>query len=89
METYIVINATTKETKFQQGSFNFGYLQPLVRKGHVIMIVSLYSNSIKTPYIDEYGDFGWKDHNFKFEHINWADLKEYDNSHFGLEDNES
>jgi len=59
---YIIINKTRKTCKSQKG--NFPNLDKWLDKGDKIIIISLYSNTIKVPYFIEYNDikeWEWED----------------------------
>jgi hypothetical protein len=59
---YIIINKTTNKTTYVEGSFP--NLEKDLNKGDDLIVVSLYSNTIKIPYIDYtqngYGENVWE-----------------------------
>jgi hypothetical protein len=59
---YIIINKTTFKTTYVEGSFP--NLEKDLNEGNDIIVVSLYSNTIKIPYIDHsqngYGENVWE-----------------------------
>ena len=48
---YIIINKTQNKTTYREGNFPDVYEE--LQRGDDIIIVSLYSNTIKIPYIDD------------------------------------
>jgi len=66
---YIIINKTTKKTTFHKG--NFPNVYDKLNRGDDIIIVSLYSNTIKIPYIDHtqngYGENVWEWKEYEME----------------------
>lgn len=68
---YIIINKTQNKTVYKQGSFPDMYEE--LEKGDDIIIISLYSNTIKVPYIDHsqngYGENIWEWKEYKFPQL--------------------
>jgi hypothetical protein len=59
---YIIINKTRKTCDRHTGSFP--NLDKLLNKGNRIIIISLYSNTIKVPYFVDYNgikEWDWED----------------------------
>jgi hypothetical protein len=46
---YIIINNTTRERLTYEGFFPGNYLNDLLNKGDDVIVMSLYSNTIKVP----------------------------------------
>jgi hypothetical protein len=46
---YIIINKTAKTQKTYEGSWPAMYLEAMISNGDDIIVVSLYSNTIKVP----------------------------------------
>jgi hypothetical protein len=46
---YIIVNNTTKERLTHEGFFPGNYLNDLLNKGNDVIVMSLYSNTIKIP----------------------------------------
>jgi hypothetical protein len=61
---YYIINRTTNQTTTHYG--NFPDVDDLLNRGDDIIIISLYSNTIKTPYKEYDGEWGWKDYDAPF-----------------------
>jgi len=76
---YIIINKTRNKTTYFQGNFPDMYEE--LERGDDIIIVSLYSNTIKIPYIDHsqngYGEniWDWKDYKMELLEIINNELK--------------
>lgn len=49
---YIIINRTTKEETFIKGGFPYDHIVELLEDDNDVVIISLYSNTIQTPYLD-------------------------------------
>ncbi len=64
---YIVINNTTKERSSHKG--NFPDVDDLLNRGDDIIIISLYSNTIKVPYKEYDDNWGWKDYSLAVDII--------------------
>ena len=66
---YIIISKTQNKTTYAHGNFPNVYSE--LDNGNDIIIVSLYSNTIKVPYIDheqsEYGDNVWEWKEYKLD----------------------
>ena len=57
---YIIINKTTNKTEQLEGNYPSTYVKALLDRGDDIIIISLYSNTIKIPYsYKEYGITFW------------------------------
>jgi hypothetical protein len=61
---YYIINRTTNQTTTHYG--NFPDVDDLLNGGDDIIIISLYSNTIKVPYKEYDDNWGWKDYNASF-----------------------
>jgi hypothetical protein len=67
---YKIINKTKKATINLSGSFPSDYIEKMLNDGDQVIVVSLYSNTIKVPYIDTdengYGEnvWAWTDYPF-------------------------
>lgn len=59
---YYIINKTTKTSITKEGDFPSEYLQDRLNEGDDIIVISLYSNTIKIPYTDPWikDEFLWK-----------------------------
>jgi hypothetical protein len=56
---YIVINKTENSSYTVEGSFPC--LEHLLNRGDKLIVVSLYSNTVKVPYqIDDHGSVEWE-----------------------------
>ena len=65
---YIVINNTTKTTTHIEGSFP--NLEEQLNNGDHIIVISLYSNTIKVPHkVEEYNEIEWEWEDFKFDSL--------------------
>jgi len=49
---YIIINNTTRERLSHEGFFPGNYLDDLLNKGDDVIVISLYSNTIKIPQLE-------------------------------------
>lgn len=61
---YIIHNKTKNTTTHYEGSFPAGLLEKQLDKGDRLIVISLYSNTIKVPYeIEEYNikEWEWQD----------------------------
>ena len=61
---YYIINRTTNQTTTHFG--DWPNLNEQLTNGEDIIVVSLYSNTIKTPYKEYDDNWGWKDYNASF-----------------------
>lgn len=57
---YIIVNNTNKTKWTYEG--HFPDVDPLLNRGDDIIIISLYSNTIKFPYKEYDGEWNWKDY---------------------------
>lgn len=68
---YIIINKTQYKTVYKQGNFPDMYEE--LERGDDIIVISLYSNTIKVPYIDHsqngYGKNIWEWKEYKFPQL--------------------
>lgn len=64
---YIIINKTQNKNVYYEGNFPDMYEE--LERGDDIIIVSLYSNTIKIPYISdvEYGENIWEWKEYRME----------------------
>lgn len=66
---YVIINKTQNKTVYKEGNFPDMYEE--LERGDDIIIVSLYSNTIKIPYIDHeqngYGENIWEWKEYRME----------------------
>ena len=70
---YILINKTRKTSDKYVGRFPIDILEEQLNKGDQIVMISLYSNTIKVPsYTDQYGvkEWEWEDYPFNKEWFN-------------------
>lgn len=58
---YIVINKTKNTTTTHIGDFPKEFVENLLNSSHTILVISLYSNTIKIPYLNKHWDdeSGW------------------------------
>lgn len=62
---YIIHDKTENTTAHYEGNWPVEYLEKMLNKEHRIIVVSLYSNTIKVPYKLEYnGIVQWEWENF-------------------------
>ena len=54
---YIVINSTKRTSKIVTGSFPIDEIELMLNNGENLIIISLYSNTIKVPYHDGEWDY--------------------------------
>ena len=73
---YIVINNTTRERLTHEGNFPGNYLRDLLNKGDDVIVISLYSNTIKIPSKSDDIDndtlepmWDWKDYSLAMDII--------------------
>ena len=62
---YIIINRTDNSSKTHEGSWPLDYLEGLLNNGEDVIVMSLYSNTIKVPSkVIENGivEWNWKDY---------------------------
>ena len=64
---YIIINNTSKTKWTHEGQFPD--LDDLLNRGDDIIIISLYSNTIKVPYKEYDDNWGWKDYSLAMDII--------------------
>jgi len=58
---YIIHNKTKNTTTHYEGSFPGGLLEKQLEEGDRIIVISLYSNTIKIPHkVEEYGVIEWE-----------------------------
>jgi hypothetical protein len=58
---YIVINKTLNTTKRYKGNWPDHHLLPLLNDGNDVIVISLYSNTIKVPFsTEQYGEKEWE-----------------------------
>lgn len=61
---YIIHNKTTQKSFSHEGSFPIQYLEKALDAGDRILVISLYSNTIKVPYLEEFNgvkEWCWED----------------------------
>lgn len=61
---YIIINKTKQTRTTHEGSWPGGSLETQLNKGDIIIVISLYSNTIKVPHKLEYNgieEWEWED----------------------------
>lgn len=64
---YIIHNKTKNTISHYEGSWPSDMLEKELEKGNRIIVISLYSNTIKVPYRLEYnGVVEWEWENFSF-----------------------
>ena len=51
---YIIINKTKQSKLYQTGNWPMNLLEQMLDKGDRVIVISLYSNTIKVPYKEEY-----------------------------------
>jgi hypothetical protein len=73
---YIIINNTTRERLTYEGFFPGNYLNDLLNKGDDVIVMSLYSNTIKVPSKSDDIDndtlepmWDWKDYSLAMDII--------------------
>jgi hypothetical protein len=49
---YIIINNTTRERLSYEGNYPGNYIEDLLNKGDDVIVISLYSNTIKIPQLE-------------------------------------
>tara|TARA_R110000868_G_C10717827_1_gene750536 strand:+ start:56 stop:292 length:237 start_codon:yes stop_codon:yes gene_type:complete len=49
---YIIINNTTRERLSHEGNYPGNYIEDLLNKGDDVIVISLYSNTIKIPQLE-------------------------------------
>lgn len=68
---YIIINETTGKNFCRKGNFPTVEMERMLNNGEDVIIVSLYSNTIKIPYIDHsqngYGENVWEWKEYKMD----------------------
>lgn len=71
---YIIINNTKNKTIYIVGGFP--NVEELLNQGDQIIIISLYSNTIKVPYVDriEYGEKIWEWIDYKLDELKLISL---------------
>jgi hypothetical protein len=64
-EMYIIHNKTRQTSSNIDGHWPLDYLEKMLEKGDRIIVISLYSNTIKVPYhVDYNGVKEWEWENF-------------------------
>lgn len=61
---YIIINKTKQSKLYQTGNWPMNLLEQMVDKGDRVIVISLYSNTIKVPYNVDYNgvkEWEWVD----------------------------
>ena len=66
---YYIINKTKKQSYYHKGNFPLIALEEMLDEGDELIVISSYSNTIKTPYKDEYDDWNFKDFEYDKEMI--------------------
>jgi len=51
---YIIINKTKQSKLYQTGNWPMNLLEQMLDRGDRVIVISLYSNTIKVPYKEEY-----------------------------------
>jgi hypothetical protein len=62
---YIIINKTKQSKIYQTGNWPMNLLEQMVDGGDKVIVISLYSNTIKVPYKEEYNgivEWCWEDY---------------------------
>ena len=77
---YIIINKTTRKTKYVEGSFP--NVEKDLNEGNDIIVVSLYSNTIKIPipldiYDDGHNTYDWVEYRMDLLEIITNQLKNH------------
>ena len=54
---YIIINSTSKTEVNHSGSYPINYIEDLLNKGDKLIVISLYSNTIKVPKLVNHGHY--------------------------------
>ena len=49
---YIIINNTTRERFTHEGNYPGNYIEDLLNNGNDVIVISLYSNTIKIPQLE-------------------------------------
>jgi hypothetical protein len=55
---YIVVNKTTRGNNRYKGEFPLDEIETLLENGDDVIIISLYSNTIKIPFIGKTNNYG-------------------------------
>lgn len=61
---YIIHNKTKNKTFSHEGSWPINMLEKMLEAGNRIIVISLYSNTIKVPYLEEMNgirEWCWED----------------------------
>ena len=64
---YLIINSTTNKTTIVEGSFPAEELEQMLIKEEKVIVISLYSNTIKIPHSVTYyyePSWEWEDYHF-------------------------
>lgn len=67
---YIIINKTRQSNTPYEGSWPVEHLEQMLNKGDRVIVISLYSNTVKVPYYVEYNgikEWEWENYPF-FQH---------------------
>ena len=71
---YIIINKTSSDTTVSYGDFPICYIEDFLNRGDKLIVISLYSNTIKTPYlvdvIDGNNEWLWDEYPFEPKMLN-------------------
>jgi hypothetical protein len=62
---YIIINKTKQSKLYQTGNWHMNLLEQMLDRGDRVIVISLYSNTIKVPYKEEYNgivEWYWEDY---------------------------
>jgi hypothetical protein len=62
---YIIINKTKQSKLYQTGNWPMNLLEQMLDRGDRVIVISLYSNTIKVPYKEEYNgivEWYWEDY---------------------------
>lgn len=69
---YIIVNNTLNTTTKVEGSFPLQFLNQLLEKGNDLIVISMYSNTIKVPYLsyslDGFNEYDWKEYPLPFKY---------------------
>lgn len=65
---YLIINSTTNKTSRAEGSFPIRTLEKMLLNEEKVIVISLYSNTIKVPYrVDHYYEPSWEWDEYHFD----------------------
>ena len=66
---YCIINKTRKENYTIEGDWPDYFIDKMLDEGNKLIVVSSYSNTIKVPFKDEYGNWEFTEFEYNSENI--------------------